>query len=105
MTQCNFSKSHVQLDSKEQTKLDKITNESGHIKKEDFAEFAKKSAAVKDFGLRTSVRSSTSTPPIQRKEIDKAEVVFRVRNIMCSGFTKNCDTFPDVETKTLEIKI
>ena len=69
------------MDQKEQTKLDKIVNESGSIKKEDFVEFAKKSVAVKDFGLRTSVRSSTSTPPIQRKEIDKAEVVFRVKNL------------------------
>ena len=70
-----FSKSHVQLDPKEQLKLEKIVNESGSIKKEDFVDFAKKSASVKDFSLRGS-RSST---PVGRRDIDKAEVVFRVK--------------------------
>ena len=50
-------------------------DESGFIKRDEFVEFAKKSASVKDFNLRGS-RSST---PVGRREIDKAEVVFRVR--------------------------
>ena len=69
-----FSKSHVQLDPKEQLRLDKIVDDSGFIKRDEFVEFAKKSASVKDFQLRGS-RSST---PVGRREIDKAEVVFRV---------------------------
>ena len=75
-----FSHSHIQLDQKELGRLEKIVNDAGEIKKEDFVEFAKKSAAVKDFGLRNN-RSATSTPPIPRKEIDKAELVFRVKII------------------------
>lgn len=73
-----FSKSHVQLDPKEQLKLEKIVDSSGFIKREEFVEFAKKSASVKDFQLRGS-RSST---PVGRREIDKAEVVFRVREFL-----------------------
>ena len=65
----------VQLDPKEQLKLEKIVDSSGFIKREEFVEFAKKSTSVKDFQLRGS-RSST---PVGRREIDKAEVVFRVR--------------------------
>ena len=52
-------------------------DDSGFIKRDEFVEFAKKSASVKDFQLRGS-RSST---PVGRREIDKAEVVFRVREI------------------------
>ena len=48
---------------------------AGFIKRDEFVEFAKKSSSVKDFNLRGS-RSST---PVGRKDIDKAEVVFRVR--------------------------
>ena len=73
----HFSKSHVELDPKEQLKLEKIANESGFIKKEDFIEFAKKSSSVKEVRLRSS-RSST---PVGRKDIDKAEIVFRVKLI------------------------
>ena len=69
-------KSHVQIDPKEQLKLEKIVNESGNIKREDFLEFAKKSSAVKEMKVRSS---RSSTPVGARKEIDKAEVVFRVR--------------------------
>ena len=70
-----FSKSNVQLDPKEQLRLEKLVDESGFIKRDEFVEFAKKSSSVKDFNLRGS-RSST---PVGRREIDKAEVVFRVR--------------------------
>ena len=69
-----FSKSNVQLDPKEQLRLEKLVDESGFIKRDEFVEFAKKSSSVKDFNLRGS-RSST---PVGRREIDKAEVVFRV---------------------------
>ena len=68
------SQSHVKLDPKEETKLDKLVNGEGLIKREDFIEFSKKSQAVKEFGLRGN-RSST---PVRKAEIDKAEVVFRV---------------------------
>ena len=74
------SQSHVKLDPKEETKLDKLVNGEGLIKREDFIEFAKKSQAVKEFGLR-GARSST---PVRKAEIDKAEVVFRV-NINVTG--------------------
>ena len=62
------------MDQKEQMKLDKLVDGKGLIKREDFNEFAKKSPAVKEFGLRSS-RSST---PVGRTVIDKAEVVFKV---------------------------
>ena len=46
------------------------------MKKEDFIEFAKKSSSVKEVSLRSS-RSST---PVGKREIDKAEIVFRVKH-------------------------
>ena len=66
------------MDQKEQMKLDKLVDGKGLIKREDFNEFAKKSPAVKEFGLRSS-RSST---PVGRTVIDKAEVVFKVNFLL-----------------------
>ena len=66
------------MDPKEETKLDKLVNGEGLIKREDFIEFSKKSQAVREFGLRGN-RSST---PVRKAEIDKAEVVFRVNNTL-----------------------
>ena len=63
-------------------KLEKIVDSAGFIKREEFVEFAKKSPSVKDFQLRGS-RSST---PVGRREIDKAEVVFRVREFSFHSF-------------------
>ena len=61
-------------------KLDRLVDEGGAIKREDFIEFAKKSSAVKELGLRSS-RSST---PVEKAVIDKAEVVFKV-NLFFQG--------------------
>ena len=70
---CGCSKCHISLDPKEQQKLDKIADESGLIKKDEFVEFARKSAAVKDLGLRDSKAST----PTSHTDIDKAAVVFK----------------------------
>ena len=74
---CGCSKCHISLDPKEQQKLDKIADESGLIKKDEFVEFAKKSAAVKDLGLRDSKAST----PTSHTDIDKAAVVFKVHHM------------------------
>ena len=55
-------------------KLDRLVDDEGAIKREDFIEFAKKSSAVKEVGLR----SSKGSTPVERVVIDKAEVVFKV---------------------------
>ena len=59
-------------------------DEEGAIKREDFVEFAKKSSAVKELGLRSS-RSST---PVEKAVIDKAEVVFKVNLFLLRPLNK-----------------
>ena len=57
-----------------------ITDEGGHISREDFIEHAKKSLAVKElndkgFAVMGKLSTSHSGP---KKEIDKAELAFKV---------------------------
>ena len=63
--------SHVQFEPKELARLERITNEVGLIETEEFMDYAKRSAAVKEFSLRGSRGGGSKH--------DKAELAFKVR--------------------------
>ena len=61
---------NVKVDSKESEKLENITNDDGMIEKEKLREFAKRSAAVKEFLKKEKMQRVS--------HVDKAELVFKV---------------------------
>ena len=61
---------HIELEPKEMARLERITSEEGVIEQEEFMEYAKRSAAVKEFSLRGSKNSGAN--------LDKAELAFKV---------------------------
>ena len=65
-----LSSSHVEFEPKELARLERITSEEGMIGQEEFKEYAKRSAAVKELSLR----GKSSGP-----KLDKAELAFKVR--------------------------
>ena len=61
---------NVKVDSKESEKLENITDDDGMIEKEKLREFAKRSAAVKEFLKKEKMQRVS--------HVDKAELVFKV---------------------------
>ena len=76
--------SHVQFEPKELARLERITNEDGLIETEEFMDYAKRSAAVKEFSLRGSRGGGSKH--------DKAELAFKVeyRGISVFGYNYLC---------------
>ena len=82
-----LASSNINVDPKENEKIEKITDEDGMIEKEEFKEFAKRSAAVKEF---------LNKEKMQRiGHVDKAELVFKVINEVIYRCYSEC-------TKTLD---
>ena len=65
-----LASSNINVDPKENEKIEKITDEDGMIEKEEFKEFAKRSAAVKEFLKKEKMQRVS--------HVDKAELVFKV---------------------------
>ena len=76
--------SHMELDKKEMTKLNKITDDEGFIDRGEFLEYARKSSAVKEFTERGACGPGTgkTTSCKINKNMDKAELAFRVSYIL-----------------------
>ena len=66
---------HIVLDRKELAKLDRISSEEGTIKREEFFEYAKKSAGVKEFVEKGGAYAGSKAGKIS---LDKAELAFKV---------------------------
>ena len=69
-----MSASHVEVDKKEMTKFDKMTDDDGFMDKGEFMEYAKKSTAVKEWTDKC-VRGKKTSHSVN---IDKAEIAFKV---------------------------
>ena len=68
----------MELDKKEMTKLDKMTDDDGFMDRGEFMDYAKKSSAVKEFTDKSVGGKKTSTSS-HCVNIDKAELAFKVR--------------------------